>query len=257
MYNYYLHLRTYLTIKRKQFLNSTGKKTDHYKPFIILCEPRTGSTLLHTYLNFHPSILSYGEILREQIEKNHNGCLLKLQEDIFKPHASHISTVGLKLFYYYYDHPAYSNIFKQIIERKDIKVIHLQRQDVFKLFVSLKVAQKSNVWSVVKKDERKQKVWIDPDEFKAFAETYVQRQRFFDNLFQEHLVHKVIYENMVEHSTVELDRIQKFLGVKPRTLLSLLQKQTSNDVTSIVMNYGQISKVIEQIKNDVCLALIQ
>jgi LPS sulfotransferase NodH len=159
--------------------------------------------------------------------------------------------VGLKLFYYYYDHPAYSNIFKQIVERKDIRVIHLQRQDIFKLFVSLKLAQKSNVWSVVKKDERKQKIWIDPDEFKAFAETYLQRQRFFKNLFQQHEVHTLFYENLAGNSEKELERIQTFLDVKTRTLRSLLQKQNSDNVSSIVMNYGQIENVVEQIKREI------
>src|SRR5688572_9500988 len=105
MYNYYLHLRTYLIIKKKELLNYVRSKGHHYTSFVILCEPRTGSTLLHTFLNFHPNIRSYGEILRELVEKNNNLNLNVLNANIFKPHAKHLQAVGLKLFYFYFDHP--------------------------------------------------------------------------------------------------------------------------------------------------------
>lgn len=58
MYNYLLHLRTYLIIKRKQLSNAVSRQKGRgYTPFAILCEPRTGSTLLHTYLKDRKSVV--------------------------------------------------------------------------------------------------------------------------------------------------------------------------------------------------------
>jgi LPS sulfotransferase NodH len=249
MYNYYRHLQTYLIIKKKEFLNSIHQKSSQYTPFVILCEPRTGSTFLHTCLNFHSNIKSYGEVIREQVEKNHNGCLLKLEEDLFKPHASHLKAIGFKLFYFYYDHPSYANIFRQVIERKEIKVIHLLREDIFKLYVSLKIAQRTNIWSASSKnaDKKKQRIFVNPDEFRQFAETYIQRQQFFKKLFQSHEIINVTYENLTKDSQQELEKIQQFLGAKTQVLQSLLQKQTSDDLEREVVNYDEVIGPIRQI----------
>jgi LPS sulfotransferase NodH len=248
MYNYYLHLQTYLIIKKKELLNSFHSKNNHYTPFIILCEPRTGSTLLHTSLNFHPNIKSYGEVIREQVEKNHNGCLMDLEDDLFTPHASHLWAIGLKLFYFYYDHPAYTNIFKQVVSRKDVKVIHLIRSDIFKLYVSLKVAQKTNIWSASsKRSDKSQRIFVNPEEFKQFAETYMQRQHFFKKLFHTHEVISVTYENLINNPQKELANVQQFLGVRPQRLRSLLQKQNADNLETVVINYDEVIKPIGEI----------
>ncbi len=52
--------------RKKQLLNAlpfysyTG-----YTPFLIMGHPRTGTSLLHTYLNAHSGILSLNEVLSE------------------------------------------------------------------------------------------------------------------------------------------------------------------------------------------------
>ena len=89
MYNYLLHLRIYLIIKRKAILSAIDpRQTSNYTPFIILCQPWSGSTLLHTYLNSNPEIKSYGEILQEAIKKNtHALHEANIRDLVFDPHS--------------------------------------------------------------------------------------------------------------------------------------------------------------------------
>jgi LPS sulfotransferase NodH len=252
MYNYFLHLHTSFIIKKKEILNQLLTKKHQYVSFVILCEPRTGSTLLHTYLNFHPNIKSYGEAIREHIEKNHSADAGFLKNNIFKPHGRHLKAVGLKLFYFYYDHPAYADAFKEIIEQKDIKIIHLIREDILKLYVSLKLAQKTNTWSSSNANQKnKPKIFVKADEFKLFAETYVQRQQYFKTQFKTHDVLVVRYEDLIMDSRAVLEKTQKFLGVKPKHLSSLLKKQNADALESVVVNYHEVHNTIEQIVKEV------
>src|SRR5687767_1263907 len=108
MYNYFLHIRTALIIKKKKWLNAlSSKKNKEFSAFIILCEPRSGSTLLHTFLNYHPHIMSYGELLRENLEARK---ILHTPESLvlLKPHSSRLKAIGLKIFYEYTDDDRYS-----------------------------------------------------------------------------------------------------------------------------------------------------
>jgi LPS sulfotransferase NodH len=191
---YFQYLRTYLIIKRKQLLNkiSLAKGYD-YTAFVILCEPRSGSTLLHTYLNSHTQVLSYGEVLRMQLEKEpQSGVRDKLISDlVFKPHARQIKAVGLKLFYEYVDHPDYRDSFNQIVQRKDVKVIHLIRKNLLELYVSLKTAEQTNVWSTTQTSANTIQIKVDVDDYSKFIESHRQHQALFSDLFKDHTILKV------------------------------------------------------------------
>jgi len=239
MYNYLLHLRTYLIIKRKAILNILDpRQTSSYTPFIILCEPRSGSTLLHTYLNSNPQIKSYGETLREARGKDTkalNGA--NIHDLVFRPHSPTLKAVGLKIFYEYSDTNSYKEVFQQIVDKKDIHVVHLVRKDTLKLFTSLKIAEETNVWSISKKSANKQHtVKIDPSEYKDFLKTFNTHHQLMNQLFENHNCLTVEYESLVSDPQTTLDSIQRFLKVKPRKLFTLLKKQNSENIESVVEN---------------------
>ena len=251
MYHYYLHIRTYLILKKKQLLNALSfAKNTTYIPFVILCEPRSGSTLLHTYLNFHPQIQSYGEILRETWEVKKDAHADPLENSIRKPHAPKIKAVGLKLFYFYYEHALYAGAFQEILKNHDIKIIHLIRKDILKLYISLQRAEKTNVWSSTKAPVREavEKITINIEDFRYFATTYVQRQKTFQNLFQNHPIHNITYEDLSSNPDDVLKGVQKFLGVSIKKLQSLLQKQNAENMEGLLINYEE-AKAVENEMN--------
>lgn len=229
MYNYLLHLRIYLIIKRKAILNAIDpRQTSNYTPFIILCQPRSGSTLLHTYLNSNPEIKSYGEILQEAIKKNTQALHeANIRDLVFDPHSPTIKAVGLKIFYEYTGNTKYKEVFKQIAEQNEIHVIHLVRKNTLKLFTSLKIAEETNVWSISKASEANtlHKVEIDPKEYESFLKTHKSYKELMSRLFENHPCLTVEYELLSNDPQTTLKSIQRFLKVEPRKLFTLLKKQ--------------------------------
>ncbi|HEY8935215.1 MAG TPA: Stf0 family sulfotransferase [Cyclobacteriaceae bacterium] len=249
MYNYFLHVHTYLIIKRKQWVEALSRTKNYsYTPFVILCAPRSGSTLLHTCLNFHPHIKSYGEILREHfesnnIDKNVTGLVKRLA---FKPHSVNCKAVGLKVFYEYYNQSHYAACFQEVVDRKDVKIIHLIRKDILKLYVSLKIAERTNVWSTGKTSTHERgvdQITIDTADYLQFRNEYWQHQQLFTNMFQDHAMLEISYEALAEHPDDVLKHVQQFLGVKPQQLKTLLKKQSKDDVKMHITNYDEVQKL--------------
>lgn len=249
MHYYFQYLRTYLIIKRKQLLNAISlSKSKNYTPFVILSEPRSGSTMLHTYLNSHTEIKSYGEVLRENIEANAIATETTpyIESLAFKPHTKALKAIGLKLFYEYFEDPRYSSSFNYVINRKDVKIIYLIRRDILKVYVSLKIAQKTNVWSSVKSagNEPRPKITIDRNDYIQFREEHLRHRRLFVTLLKDHPLLEVAYEDLVQNPQPVLKSVQQFLGVKPKALFTLLKQQNPGSVESLITNYDEVKDIV-------------
>ena len=109
-------LLAWLIIKKKQILTLFPSPEKSFTKFAIVCTPRSGSTWLHTLLNSHTHIISYGEILREKLEANPNQQLPSLEELIFHPHHTTIQAVGLKVFYEYQTATPFQKSFQEIVD---------------------------------------------------------------------------------------------------------------------------------------------
>jgi hypothetical protein len=243
MYNYLLHIKTSFLIRRKQVWDAVSpKKSYSYTAFVILCDPRSGSTLLHTYLNSHPHILSYGEILRDYAiraaTKN------PVSDVVFTSHAPPIAAVGLKLFHDYFTNPAYRPWVDEIIQRVNIKVIHLTRKDLLLQYVSLKIAEKTNVWSSGNVSHERQQISIDGDDYLHYVQGYQHNQYLASEKFKNHVMLEIAYEDLTENPQKTLSRVQEFLNVKPRNLFTLLKKQNTDSLESLILNYDDLKKAI-------------
>ena len=217
----YRYFSTWLKLKVKGMKSGLTKQHGNYSKFIILCSPRTGSTLLHTYLNSHPNINSLGEILRKQKENNRF-----LNTSPFKLTGANIEAVGLKYFYSYQKEKSYSIISNELIIDKSIKVIHLIRKDVKAQFKSLKIAETTGQWNSHKKNILAEKIEVEVvalDQFKLELES---QQKVVVDKFSEHSMLTVTYEDLTEDSEKVLGNVQRFLDVKVRLLSSLLVKQS-------------------------------
>lgn len=251
MYNYLLHLRTYLIIKQKQFVDAISlRKTESYTRFVILCEPRTGSTLLHTYLNYHPHIRSYGEILRENAEENKSIAHEPVKTYVFKPHAAQLKAVGLKLFYSYYQAPPFHDAFQEVIKMQDVKVIHLIREDILQQYVSHNIAKQSGEWSASRSDSKNEyrKLLVDLNHLKQFVTAYYQKRALIKGYFAHHEKLDITYERLKDDTEHVLAEVQQFLKVEPRKLLTLLQKQNTKPLEHVVENYAEARQVVNDIE---------
>lgn len=221
-----LYLRAWLIIKRKQFLSLFPAKEKRFTKFSIVCAPRSGSTWLHTLLNSHPQIFSYGEILRENHEGNPNKESPSVHEFVFHPHHSSIEAVGLKVFYEYETAGPFKKPFQEIINDNTICILHLIREDKTAQFKSLKHAEASQVWSSGKPPSKLQSIETDPDELEVYKKNLFQNELHIEKIFQHHSLLTIRYEDLQKQTETKCVEIQKFLQVKPRKLFSLLRKQS-------------------------------
>ena len=223
-----LYLRTWLIIKRKQMLNFFPAKGKCFTKFVIVCAPRSGSTWLHTLLNSHAQIFSYGEILRETCEVNPQKQLPSLEELIFHPHHASIQAAGLKVFYEYETIESFKKSFQEIVADPSICIIHLIRKDKTAQFKSLKQAEATQQWSSGKPADKQKPIIIEPGEFEIYQNDLIQKEKEIDLMFLQHPCLKITYEDLFDQHEKLCSSIQEFLKVKPRKLFSLLQKQSGN-----------------------------
>lgn len=241
-----IHWRAWWVIKKKELLNRLStKKGTHYSKFIILSSGRCGSTLLHTYLNSHTQILSKGEVLRELYDGDKPNAPKEVDAIIFPAQGRHIKSMGLKLFYDYRDMDSFKNAFNALAGDKSIKVIHLVRENKLEQFVSYKRAWRDLEWSANrKKDNDNAKIAIDRQEYQGFVEENERHKKAALEMFAEHEMINLTYEQLTDSNESSLENVQRFLDVPVKTLFTALEKQSDKSLKDVVENWVEVSKVI-------------
>ncbi len=227
-------------IKKKQLLNLFPRSKSNYTRFAIICAPRSGSIWLHTLLNSHPNMISYGEILRKTHVNHPTQKLPILNKLIFYPHHASIKAVGLKLFYSYLNDNKFGTSFQEALDDPGILIIHLIRKDILGQFVSLKKAQQDQQWSKARALDNNNSIFINPEEYVAHRKELLASQHNISHVFENHPFLEITYEELLAHRDETLNEIQQFLGVKPRKLFSLLQKQSSGFLKDRIKNWVDI-----------------
>ena len=138
-----------------------------YKRFMILAQPRTGSTLLAESLNSNPNIRCFGEIfnfLWDAIDYRVEGYDIHSAEDlalrstapdeflrrrIFCEHPAVVRAVGFKFHYQHY--MAAEGLWQQLQKDDELAVIHLQRRNLLRVLTSDKIAERTGVYELKSK----------------------------------------------------------------------------------------------------------
>ena len=236
----------YITRKKQLISKFWPVKFAPKTKFIILSKPRTGSTLLHTLLNSHPNIYSYGETLR-RVGVNKTG--FTLNNEVFKDHPKSIMAVGLKIFYHYFEDNNFNQFFDEVRRNQHIKIIHLLRNNDLDTFISLKNAEKTNQWSIEKDLPYSQIRSLNPDinEFKEYLKYSNNLQQSITQAFEKHQTLDISYEMLVKNQKICLNEIQDFLGVPQKKLFTLLKKQSPEDY-NYVSNYAELLEIYKSQK---------
>ena len=244
------YLRTAITLLGKQFADRILPKLRPANcPFVILCAPRTGSTLLHTYLNSHPRIRSLGEVLRESVAEKGRAEADFLNQTIFRLRPAWFTAVGIKVFYEYETDERFSRVMEEIIRDKRVKIIHLVRRDLTRLYVSGQLAHQTGQWTHNAPVGDNGKISLDIRAMRAFSAQYRVQVGRMERLFADHPKLLVAYEELDAVPDQVLRAVQHFLDVRPMQLVSLLKKQHPNPVSSYIFNYEEVKEAMEKTEN--------
>lgn len=229
------------------------------KKFVILSYRRSGSTMLYTLLNSHPHIRCHGELflMRKPKEDNfYNFCLnssLNKKLIYYSPFRGYLirqflsfifikqgeeKAVGFKLMY------KQAKIFPSIlqwIKKNNVKIIHLHRQNILKIFLSIKAAQQRGTRHSAEKTFV-EKISIDSSKVLCELISIARRLKFMDLFcslyFPRSSCKDVYYEEFLSDMEEVSKQLLGFLGVDSNILLKTeLKKLNPNHVRDIVTNY--------------------
>lgn len=240
------HIKTLKILYTKIFRNAFSRRKGYqYQKFVIVGLPRSGTTLLHTYLNYHPNIWSHGETIFNTLKNPVR------DQNFFPPFSGNIKAVGIKSLL-----PLDESSIPKSSEKKSIgpghpyKFIFIHRENLLRWYVSLKVAQKSKQWSQTYQDKivpvKLKKLEINVPELLQSLDKAKEKIECLKKVFYGSRTFVLTYEDLNEIPETKLKEIQVFLGVKPKTLFSLLQKQNSELLSDLITNYDEVHAALNE-----------
>lgn len=212
----------------------------NYKKYVIITRARTGSNLLVSLLASHSNIHSYGEIFRRT---DVHSCT-KLWHQTFSKKISYVKCVGFKIFY---DHPLQSEdkeIWEKLLADKEIRIIHLIRENLVRAELSLLIARKTQMWganaSSPKVSLENRRVHIDTVKFLKKLEMSRKEEEMTRKRFSSHPFLEISYEELVSERNLTMEKVFHFLDVIPRSTRSNFIKQNTESIDNLVINYEEL-----------------
>lgn len=258
------NLRSFYDIYVKNLALDLGLLEGHreYCKFIVLGTARSGSNFLRGLLNAHSQIITFGELfrsydsigweltaydrylqsrkLRTLIQENPSSFL---EKKVFGKFPKHILAVGFKIFYYHAQDDSRKIVWKYLKNQKDIKIIHLKRNNTLKEIASLKKAFQTDKWTNI--DGSKEKhltLSLDYNECLG-AFTWAQKtKKQYDDYFEDHDTMDVIYEDLSVNLESEVKHIQKFLRVPFEDVKPSTYKQSNQPLSTMILNYFELKR---------------
>lgn len=226
---------------------------------VVYGVPRSGSNYFISMLNKHPEILCHFELFHDKeifdgfwtknLKNNLSSLSLEKRDKdpkiflkkFYLQHYGH-KYIGFNIF------PKQNlNILKHTVQDNEFRKIILKRKSTLRSFVSLKIAQKTGIWSIRSSKKNKnenidKRIYFRPKE-------YIQYVNFINNFYknlENNIIIKggdflVIYFEDFLNSTSEISQIIfNYLGVEKIFLeknKSKFNKQNSENLSNLIINY--------------------
>ena len=223
-------------------MNTTTNSSS--KLFIVLARPRTGSTLLVSYLNSHPEINTNGEVLSKLNGLCHRTALRNAFTQRRKNAA--VKAMGFKLFY---DHPFDSPdnaLFETLSKLPDLHVIHLKRRNLLRCFVSRKIAHADGKWllrnSSQGKSAEEKRLRINASELSNEFQNVRNWEQKCDRYFLNHPMIALDYEYLSANPKGAFAHVCDFLGVDNAVATTSLIRQNPEPLPTLVENYSELKQ---------------
>jgi LPS sulfotransferase NodH len=227
-----------------------------YSKYIILGAARTGSNLLRSLLNSHSGVIAFGELFRNDkrigwdlpgyfqnkkaISMIQTDPIGFLRNSVFVEYPKRISAVGFKLFYDHAQSTEWKPIWPFLRNQDDLRIIHLKRKNILRRVLSLQRAMSTGRW-VSRSQTALDNLPITLDYnrcLNVFKETRDSEQRF-DKYFENNSRIDVFYEDLSRDYTLEMKRVQEFLGVPCQFVKPSVYRQSSESLSSAILNYHE------------------
>jgi len=216
-------------------------KQDKYKKFIVLSRARTGSNMLISMLDSHPSISAKGELLVKRSGKR----IDEMLKNIYCKQPRSIKAAGFKIFYYHPTDDKSGQVWHHLKNIKNLYVIHLKRKNILKTLLSRKIADKTNRWHKINSEHDpqnpndKKTTFTEEELLDGFKET-----RDWENschiLLPDRMTIEVCYEDLIATPEQEFRKITEFLELPYAVPTTVLQRQNPEKISDLIVNYSSL-----------------
>ncbi|MFV0443458.1 MAG: hypothetical protein ACK5Q5_07795 [Planctomycetaceae bacterium] len=225
-----------------QSLTSALRRSDGPIRFVVLSQPRTGSSLLCGSIRWHPQILMQGEVLnqhyrRAELPEEDGADRLRVALS-FTTHDA----VGCKLHACQpdagWDH--WESAWDYLAGDPTIKVVHLYRENELAQLASWKIAERLGEWGDQTHVPERPTMEVARGEL-----TWVHRfnsalYRMRLNRLRQHPLLAVRYESLRDNWPSELERVLTFIGVEPRSLDQCAIQGETRPLSEVITNYHEL-----------------
>jgi len=251
-----------------------------YQKFILLTYRRTGANYLLDLLRSHPDIVAfatmfeYGKLVyvypgypslhcKKTLKYRDKYPFEFLKKRVFRNYSHNIKAVGFKMVY----ETRHPEVLEYIKNKMDIKVIHLQRKNLLRVYLSDTIASTTNTWHILSKEHEqfvkdigaesrvriieKNDLPVSADDFKIALKykdclkEFIKISNYtkkFKNYFKPEQVLNIYYEDLLVNFNEEIRKVQDFLGVEYRVLTSRFIKINRKKLSDTISNYTELKE---------------
>lgn len=241
--------------------------------FVISCAARTGSTMLVHMLRTNPRIICHGEVYAgdaigaltvnyrikrqdSELDSKLLGHYREAPELIFFKSMCMTYRVdwplGLSLKTDELFHPSYATVAKRLGEDKDIKIIHLYRNDLVAQYISHQVVLNQNGLTLISKNETRPQLsefGVELNHFRDYVADVFHREQSSLDFYSEHRGYCISYEDAVCESEPVLNAPQEFIGVPPARLKKGTKKIIEQELEDLVTNLAEVRELYTELED--------
>jgi LPS sulfotransferase NodH len=210
--------------------------------FVVLSQPRTGSSLLCGSIRWHPQILMHGELLNPYYGED-----LPREGEVRFRTAMSMTThdaVGCKL------HACQPNpdcigweaAWDELFADPTIKLVYLTRQDTLAQLASWRIADLLDRWGDQADIADRPVIRIDPAELAWFRRWNAMAYQVRLARLQRHTILPVTYEALRDQWQPTVDGVLRFLGVEPMPLDPCAMPNETRPLHEVISNYHELGE---------------
>lgn len=236
--------------------------------FIIVCQARTGSTMLSTALANHSEICAHGEVLNLRndnrlefvgLDYNNPSPIISYLKSLrnadpakyihnYVLHSGQLNAVGFKFKYEELSNPLFEAAKKYVLRNTDIKIIHMKRLNLWQRYYSEYIAL-----NVTKQFNSKSElivppvvIEINPKKVETAFEKSKNWMHIYENQFKKHDTISVTYEQFANDPNSAFKEVTRFLRVSDHEFAPATKKiRPTLPVEQAISNFTEIKEYFD------------
>ncbi len=232
-----------------------------YQRFVMLSYGRTGSTYVMRQFDNRPDTVMLSELFHPNPDERapaQGRCWEDgsnswdfVCDNVYVDYPETVRAVGFKLFYFHARKgPEELAIWPGIAGDSAMKIVLLERENVFAGFVSEQRARATQVWHPRLGHEQYYapvEIVVDPAAAEKYLQVNMNRRGWGTDFAKGHAVFRMSYEDMVADSTTTLRNMAGFLGLPAEDWLpaEFLKGSADRDMTRI-SNLGEVTAMLKR-----------